>query len=139
MILFVGATFPGSRHDYAIFKEEFPPGQPWLKDFEAYLDRGFQGICSDYEGNLYTPYKKSRKSKNNPDPELTPEEQEENRRIGRIRVAVEHAISGMKRYNILVHAFRNRTKSMVDDVIGIAAGLWNFLKMTTNSSTSICA
>jgi hypothetical protein len=33
----------------------------------------------------------------------------------------------MKRYNILVHTFRNRLKCFEDDVIGICAGLWNLV------------
>jgi len=33
----------------------------------------------------------------------------------------------MKRYNILVHAFRNRKENFEDDVIGVCAGLWNLV------------
>ncbi|MBF0414053.1 MAG: hypothetical protein HQK70_15280 [Desulfamplus sp.] len=40
---------------------------------------------------------------------------------------VENAISGIKRFNILVHAFRNHKDNMEDDSIALAAGLWNFL------------
>jgi hypothetical protein len=36
-------------------------------------------------------------------------------------------IGGMKRYNILVHTFRNRIEHFEDDVIGICAGLWNLV------------
>jgi len=38
----------------------------------------------------------------------------------------EHAIGDMKRYNILVHCFRNRRSNFHDDVIAICAALWNF-------------
>ncbi len=38
-----------------------------------------------------------------------------------------NAIAGMKRFNILVHDFRNHRPLMDDDVIAICAGLWNFL------------
>ena len=44
-----------------------------------------------------------------------------------VRIFVEHAIGGMKRSNILVHGFRNRKEYFEDDVIGICAGLWNFI------------
>jgi hypothetical protein len=47
--------------------------------------------------------------------------------LSRVRIFVENAISGIKRFNILVHAFRNRKTHMEDDVIAICAGLWNFL------------
>jgi hypothetical protein len=40
---------------------------------------------------------------------------------------VENAISGIKRFNMLVDAFRNRKNKMEDDVIATCAGLWNFL------------
>jgi hypothetical protein len=35
-------------------------------------------------------------------------------------------IGGIKRYNILVHRFRNHKVHFVDDVIAICAALWNF-------------
>jgi hypothetical protein len=44
-----------------------------------------------------------------------------------VELSVEHAIGGMKRYNILVHAFRNRLENFEDDVIGVCAGLWNLV------------
>ena len=47
--------------------------------------------------------------------------------LSHIRIFIEHAIGGMKRYNILVHAFRNRLENFEDDVIGVCAGLWNFV------------
>ena len=47
--------------------------------------------------------------------------------LSQIRIFVEHAIGGMKRYNILVHSFRNRTEHFEDDAIGVCAGLWNLV------------
>ncbi|MCK5525246.1 MAG: hypothetical protein KAI83_19125 [Thiomargarita sp.] len=42
------------------------------------------------------------------------------------RVVVEHAIGGMKSFQILSTKFRNRiTKNWVDEVIFQVAGLWN--------------
>src|SRR5262245_42066259 len=40
--------------------------------------------------------------------------------------SIEHAIGGMKRYNILVQVFRNRKADFEEDAVGICAGLWNF-------------
>ena len=71
--------------------------------------------------------KKPRKSKNNPEPELTVEQKNDNYALSKVRVLVENAISGIKRYNILVHSFRNRKTGMDDEAIALAAGLWNFL------------
>ena len=46
--------------------------------------------------------------------------------LSQVRIFIEHAIGGMKRYNILVHVFRNRKVDFEDDAIGVCAGLWNF-------------
>ncbi len=42
-----------------------------------------------------------------------------------VRIFIEHAIGGMKRFNILVQRFRNRKDNFEDDSVGICAGLWN--------------
>jgi len=73
------------------------------------------------------PTKKPRKSKKNPSPELSAEQNTENKALSQVRIFVEHAIGGMKRYNILVHTFRNRIENFEDDVIGVCAGLWNLV------------
>ena len=50
-----------------------------------------------------------------------------NKALSQVRIFVEHAIGGMKRYNILVHGFRHRKENFEDDVIGVCAGLWNLV------------
>jgi hypothetical protein len=72
-------------------------------------------------------YKKPRKSQKNPHPALSAAQKAVNKTLSQIRIFVEHAIGGMKRYNILVHSFRNRTEHFEDDAIGVCAGLWNFV------------
>lgn len=125
-IVFVGRTFSGRNHDYKMLKEEFPPDLDWFSDLHVLVDLGYQGIQSDYVGDqIEIPHKKPRKSKANPNPSLSTDQKEENQALSKIRVFVENAIGGMKRYNILVHRFRNRVKHFEDDVIGICAGLWN--------------
>jgi hypothetical protein len=127
LILFVGQTFTGHNHDYKIFKDEFSNEEAWFEHLSVLVDLGYQGIIKDYEGeNIKIPVKKPRKSKNNPNPTLTAEQKEYNKELSQIRVLVEHAIGGMKRFNILVHAFRNRKDGFIDDVIVLCAGLWNF-------------
>lgn len=71
------------------------------------------------------PHKKPRKSKKNPRPQLHEEQKVTNKALSQIRIFVEHAIGGMKRYNILVQSFRNHKQHFEDEVIGICAGLWN--------------
>lgn len=127
-ILFLGYTIFGSRQDYGLFKEEFPPDFDWFTIFKLWVDLGYLGIANDYDAReVKIPHKKPRKSKANPEPELTVEQKEENRVMSRIRVVVEHAIGSMKRFNILVNRFRNRKSNLVDDVAVLTAGLSNFL------------
>lgn len=126
-ILFLGQTFAGHVHDYTMLKEEFPPDAPWFELLQVLVDLGYQGILTDYGGTeIHLPHKKPRKSKKNPVTTLSTEQKTENQALSKIRILVENAICGLKRYNILVHRFRNHKKAFDDDVIGIAAGLWNF-------------
>lgn len=110
-----------------MLKEEFPPEEEWFDTLQVLVDLGYQGILTDYVGeDIHLPHKKPRKSKKNPETSLTDEQKLENQALSKIRIFVENAIGGLKRYNILVHRFRNHRKSFEDEVIGIAAGLWNF-------------
>lgn len=126
-IVFLGRTFSGHNHDYAMLKEELPPEQAWFADITVLVDLGYLGIQKDYTGeHIHVPTRKPRKSKKNPDPQLTEAQKTANRAISRVRIFVENAIGGIKRYNILVHRFRNHREAFDDTVIGICAGLWNF-------------
>ena len=128
IVLFVGQTFGGRNHDYTMLKEEFSPKKQWFEDIKVAVDLGYQGIKKDYEGiGVAIPHKKARKSKANPNPKLSKEQKAHNQAVSKIRVYVENAIGGMKRFKVLVHAFRNRIEGFVDDVIGVGAGLWNCL------------
>jgi hypothetical protein len=128
MILFLGYTIFGSKHDYSLFKAEFSPDQPWFETFRLWVDLGYLGIKTDYEAvEINIPHKKPRKSKANPATALTDEQKEENRRMSKVRVVVENAICGMKRFNVLVAKFRNRKNYLVDDVVVLAAGLHNLM------------
>jgi hypothetical protein len=125
-MVFLGRTFSGHNHDYSMLKQEVPPDLDWFRDLEVWVDLGYQGIQSDYEGEMIEiPHKKPRKSQTNPTPELTAEQRAENRAVSQVRIFVEHAIGGMKRFNILVQRFRNRKADFEDDSVGICAGLWN--------------
>jgi hypothetical protein len=126
-IVFLGRTFSGHNHDYSMLKHEFPPELDWFTDIQVGVDLGYQGIQSDYRGEqIAIPTKKPRKSTKNPAPQLTEEQKAANKAVSQVRIFIEHAIGGMKRYNILVHVFRNRKADFEDDAVGICAGLWNF-------------
>lgn len=128
MIRFVGITCDGKSHDYAMLKEQLPPHNRWFGSIGVVADLGYQGIQTDYDGeNIEIPHKKPKKSKARPNPQLTDEQKAKNRRLSQVRILVENAICGLKRFNILNHPFRNRNSMFDDDVISLSAGLWNFL------------
>ena len=113
---YLGRTWEGKKHDKSISDEE---GHEFPKGSILYKDTGFQG----YEPagvETRQPKKKPRGG------ELTVEEQEQNSLISKIRVIVEHVLSGVKRCRIVKDVFRN-TKNRFDDlVMEIACGLHNF-------------
>jgi len=126
-ILFLGYTVFGSRHDYTLFKSEFPPDTDWFKTFRLWVDLGYLGIRKDYAGvEIYIPHKKPPKSKSNPHPTLTEEQRAENRKVSQVRILVENAICRMKRFKSVVDVFRNRKDNFVDDVALAAAALANW-------------
>jgi len=83
-----------------------------------WLDKGFIGVQGV---NIMIPTKKPKNG------QLTDAQKDENRLIASIRIAIEHAICGIKRYRIVSDAFRNnRIHGMDDKVMYAACGLWNF-------------
>jgi DDE superfamily endonuclease/Helix-turn-helix of DDE superfamily endonuclease len=115
-VVFLSDTYEGKKHDKKIADEEgyeFPP------DSTLWQDTGFQGYAP--EGvQIEQPKKKPRNAP------LTVAQKEENQRISKIRVEVEHQIGGIKRGQIVVQKFRNRVDHSADDVMETACGLHNF-------------
>ena len=111
-----------------MLKQELPPELDWFTDINVRVDLGYLGIHADYRcDQIEIPVKKPRKSKKNPNPQLSVVQKAANTALSQVRIFVEHAIGGMKRYNILVYGFRNRKAGFEDDAIGVCAGLWNFV------------
>jgi hypothetical protein len=128
VIIFLGRTFSGHNHDYSMLKQEFPPELDWFAAIQVRVDLGYLGMQSDYGSDrIDIPTKKPRKSQKHPNPQLSEEQKAANTALSRVRIFIEHAIGGMKRYNILVHTFRNHIEHFEDDVIGMCAGLWNLV------------
>ena len=128
VLVFLGRTLSGHHHDYTMLKQELPPEVDWFTDIHVRVDLGYLGIKSDYHGDqIDIPTKKPRKSYKNPNPQLSEGQRAANTALSRVRILIEHAIGGMKRYNILVHTFRNHVENFEDDVIGVCAGLWNLI------------
>ena len=84
-----------------------------------YQDSGFQGFrCPDVD--IIQPKKKPKGQ------QLTAEEKAKNRNISSIRIRVEHAISGIKRYRIVKDKLRNYKNGFSDLVMETCCGLHNF-------------
>jgi hypothetical protein len=129
IIHFIGKTFCGSMHDFCIFKEEFDPMKNWFEQVNVFVDLGYTGINKAYGGeNINVPCRMPAKTKNNPNPQLDEAQKQRNNMIGKIRILVENALAGLKRFRILVHDFRNRVKNFEDETITICAGLWNMMR-----------
>jgi hypothetical protein len=102
------------------------PTQFCFPQVKIAVDLGYQGIKKDYsyKRHISIPNKKPKKSKKNPNPSLTRKQKAQNN--GFFRVVVDHAIGGMKAFQILSTKFRHCvTKNWVDEVIFQVAGLWN--------------
>ena len=84
-----------------------------------YQDTGFQGFT--LAGVTILQPKKKPRGK-----ELTPEEKEDNRLISKIRIRIEHAIGGVKRYRIVKDKIRNWKQGFRDKVMETCCGLHNF-------------
>lgn len=126
-ILFVSRVWVGKEHDYTILKEEFPPNVNWFAKFTVRLDSGYQGFQNDYKClKCYLP-KKRKKNES-----LTEEQKHENLTAAKERIKVEHSIAGLKRFRVLSERSRIRDCRLFNDIIGVCAGLWNYLKCDIN-------
>jgi hypothetical protein len=114
-VLFLTPTVEGKKHDKKLADESeygLPDGSKLLQD------TGFQGF-SVPNVKIIQPTKKPRGK------ELTDEQKEENRSISKIRVRIEHVISGIKRYRIVKDKCRNWLRGFTDLAMEIACGLHN--------------
>lgn len=117
-ILFASLTFNGSVHDKKIADQSYriPPG------FSLGQDCGYQGY-RPAGVTIIQPLKKPKGK------ELTQEQKQENRKISRFRVRIEHAIGSVKRCRIVKDECRLRKNNFVDTVFRTCAGLHN-LRLT---------
>src|SRR3989338_5424536 len=117
-ILILTPTKSGRRHDKRLTdKAGLPNVIP--KEVTVFTDTGLQGIQHIHPNTLIP--KKS--TKNHP---LTEADKQNNRIISGLRIIVEHAIGGMKRYKAASDIYRNRIPNTDDTFSLLCAGLWNF-------------
>ena len=119
-ILLVSPTKGGKIHDLAQLKKINL--LPHIPDYVSlWVDKGYQGITKFLLNNnsIMIPHKKPKGKK------LTTLQTQENIVISGIRIVVEHAIGGIKRFTSMSNLYRNR-KGQDDKFIYLCAGLWNF-------------
>lgn len=115
-IIYLSKTVEGKKHDKKIADEEmiqYPEGTVLQQD------TGFQGYAP-VGVSIKQPKKKPRGK------ELTKAEKEANRELSRVRVVVEHLISGAKRLRIVKEEMRLKVEDVSDDLMEIACGMHNF-------------
>lgn len=114
-ILYLSETYEGSVHDKKICDEE--PFE-FQQEIELLQDLGYQGHAPE-NAVIQMPAKSSKYKK------LTEEDKYENKMKSSRRVAIEHAISGVKRCRIVKDIFRYRRYGYDDLVMELACGLHN--------------
>jgi DDE superfamily endonuclease len=115
-ICFLSATYEGKIHDKSLADLEgytFPPGSG------LYQDMGFQGFILAGV-TIIQPKKKPRGG------ELTLLDKAANRAISSIRIRIEHAIGGVKRYRMVKDKIRLLKDRIRDTVMETCCGLHNF-------------
>lgn len=95
-IINISKVFPGRVHDIKIRRnsDKLPPS------VDKYCDSGYQGLQNE-ANNVKIPHKKSKGG------ELTIEQKQYNRSIGKIRVYAEHKFAQLKKFRILGETYRN--------------------------------
>jgi hypothetical protein len=115
-IIFLTATVEGKKHDKKLADEAgytLPPGSVLVQD------TGFQGFALD-EVVILQPTKKPRGKS------LSALLKAINRWIASLRIRIEHAIGGVKRYRIVKDKLRNWKRGFRDLVFETCCGLHNF-------------
>ena len=115
-ILFLSPTVAGQMHDKKLADE---CNYTLPDDSILVQDTGFQGFDLNNVAILQ-PQKKPRNG------ELANDEKALNTLISRLRIRVEHAIGGVKRYRIIKDKIRNWKRGFRDSVIETCCGLHNF-------------
>ena len=115
-VKYLSQTYEGKKHDKKICDEEHPT---FPQGSTLYQDTGFQGYAPSGI-KVIQPKKKPRGRA------LSATAQRRNRQISRVRIVVEHVISGIKRCHIVKDVLRNTKDVFADLVMEIACGLHNF-------------
>lgn len=130
-IHFLGITTQGNIHDINLLNIDLLGKiTNALKEIKILVDLGYLGIKDYVElDDLLIPFKKPRKSKNNPKPQLSDEQKAYNKELSAQRVIVEHVLAHVKRFSVLTDVFRNKINEWDDLFITIVASIHNLEKI----------
>lgn len=117
-VMVLSPTNSGRRHDKRL-ADKYDIIKQLPQQIPLYVDTGFQGIQKTHP-DCYIPMKSTRRHP------LTREQKEMNQLISSIRVVVEHAIAGIKRYKAARDIYRHRIPNLDDHFQLLSAGLWNY-------------
>lgn len=115
-VLLLTPSYEGRIHDKRIADRTV---YSLLEGSCLYQDSGFQGF-SVAGVKMIQPMKKPKSR------DLTDQEKAKNCEISSIRIRIEHAISGIKRYRIVKDKLRTSKKGFADLVMETCCGLHNF-------------
>jgi hypothetical protein len=117
-IYYLSDSYEGKTHDKKINEIE----QVELpENSRCFQDTGFLGYSPEGENiEIVMPTKKPKGK------ELTKDQKEENTRIARVRVKVEHVMSGIKRLRVIKDKIRVFANNFRDQAMEIACALHNF-------------
>jgi hypothetical protein len=117
-IIFLSKSKNGKLHDKkALDKTGLPEILP--ADVTLWVDKGFKGIGKKCKAKVMMPKHNIKKHP------LTVVDKTHNSLISGIRMTVEHAINGIKRFGIIANPFRNKN-GWDDKVTYLCSGLWNW-------------
>lgn len=117
---FLSKTESGRQHDFSMLKEHAPPKYIPVS-VKQHMDLGFKGYHAQFpDHKISMPERKPRTK------ELSEAKLKQNKRKSSLRVLVEHAIGGAKRFRITTDVFRNKTRGSDDRAMLISCGLWNY-------------
>jgi len=128
LICHIAKPVPGRKHDYKIFKESNLP-KLIPKNSKSYFDSGYQGVNKDFPDlNAVIPYKRTRNGQ-----PLTRSQKIQNKKQRKIRVAIEHTLSKLKKFQILHQTYRNSLQNY-ETIFGFVANIVNFRMLCRLSS-----
>lgn len=120
LIVNIGKPVPGRKHDYKVFKESNLP-KIIPKNTKTYLDSGYQGVQKDFPDlMLLFPTNEPEIAK-----PLTRSQKIQNKKQRKIRVAVEHTLSQLKKFQILQQTYRDSLQNY-ETVFGFVANIFVF-------------